>query len=326
MCFRFFYLLISVILLTSCSENAPLTIQKEGYLTGADSAQIHFKIAGVGADTLVIIHGGPGAGIYSFFEDLHPLANDFTLVFYDQRGGGKSTLPEDTSKLKPEFFVEDLEALRKHFNLNTMNVIAHSFGGILLAEYARKYPNHLKRVVFHKATGPIRSEMAAYYQAKSQEPSIEVDTNLTQRSLELLSSLLHGTAENPVQTCQEYEYLSKEIALAQGKEVNFRGTTCKAPPEAVKYYYQYTAQLAPQYFGPWNYSSTLDSLTAPVLVIYGAEDSLGIPSQQSWIKAIQNSRLLLVPGASEAVLADRPRLVGAAIIQFFRGEWPSGVL
>lgn len=320
----YLFLVISIFVLSlfACTTDPSFPAQQSGFITGADSAQIYYKMIGAKKDTIVVVHGGPGAGMNSFFHVVEPLAKDFTLIFYDQRGGGRSTLPKDTTKLKPEYYVEDLEALRQHFGLKGMNILAHSFGSILVAEYVRKYPDHIKRAVFHKGTGPVRSEMATYYRSKARQSKTISDTLLTKRTTELLTSLLNGTASDPIAACLEYEQLSAKIARMQGNDSKYLDSTCEMPPKAVKYYYQYTAQLAPSYFGNWNYTNELDAFNAPLLVIYGAEDTLAQPSQRSWINITPNSRLLWVPNASESAITDQPEFVHAAITDFFNGRWP----
>ena len=117
---------ILFLVLTACADKGSKPLPKEGFLTGAYGAKLFYKVAGTGTDTVVVLHGGPGAGMHSIMPSVSPLARNHILIFYDQRGGGKSELPADTSKLKPRYFVEDLEAVRSHFDLEKMNIIAHS--------------------------------------------------------------------------------------------------------------------------------------------------------------------------------------------------------
>lgn len=292
----------------------------EGYISSIDEARLYYRVMGAEEDTLVVVHGGPGAGMHSVIPMMEPLAESFTLIFYDQRGGGRSTLPEDTTKLQPRHFVEDMEAVREHFSLDRMNVITHSFGSILMAEYAKEYPDRLRRMVFHGATGPRRSDMARLYRARAAEAPPSPDTALSNRASELLRSLLNGTASDPLEACREYEAISMQLLIARGDSTNYEGTICNAPPEAIQYYYQYTAQLAPRYFGAWDYTTGLEQVDAPLLVVYGEEDSLAIPTQQQWADAVPDGRLLLVPGVEKSVLSDKPEIAVPAIIKFFKGN------
>lgn len=309
-----------LLLCTACNPRAVTLDRDEGRLEGADGASLYYRVMGSGSDTVVVVHGGPGAGMNSVIPGFEPLAERYTLVFYDQRGGGGSTLPDDTTKLHPHHFVEDLEAVRRYFNLEAMNIIAHSFGSVLVAAYARTYPDRLKRIVFHGATGPLRREAGRVIQAKAAAlPS--PDTALSNRASRLLRQLLRGTASDPVKTCREYEAINHEIASLRGEPL-YEATTCSAPPEAVRYYYRYTAQLGPRYFGDWDFTVGLERVSAPLLVVYGEQDSLAHPLQRAWASAVANGRLLLVPGAGKGAASENPNFVLPAIDTFLRGAWP----
>ncbi|PWN06514.1 alpha/beta fold hydrolase [Rhodohalobacter mucosus] len=311
-----FLFFISFTLLISCSSSMKPGVTQEGFLEGANGASIHFKIVGSSPDTLVVLHGGPGAGINSVLPDVRPLAEEFTLIFYDQRGGGLSQLPEDTTKLRPEYFVEDLEAVRRHFGLEQMNLFTHSFGSVIAASYALKYSERIRRAVYHGATGP---DLMQELELRRLDLTPPPDSLLAARSSELLGSLLNGTAENPVETCREYEALNRRIAEERGEEVTYRGTTCDAPPEAVRYYYRYTAQLAPRYYGRWDFTDgRLQRVMAPHLIIWGEKDAHMIPAQQAWADAFPNGELLLIPEARKGAISDRPILVKEAVANFLK--------
>lgn len=308
-----------LILFAGCNSR-PAPPVNEGYLDGADNARLYYRVMGAHPDTLVIVQGGPGAEMHSILPAIAPLSRQYTLIFYDQRGGGKSSLPADSSKLQAHYFVEDLEAVRKFFGLRRMNLITHSFGAVLAARYAGQYPQYLNRLVFHGATGPQRAEVAKMYQAKA---AAVADTALAKKSHTLLLKLLKGTAADPVAACLEYEAIHRKIAAAGGETYDERCTTCNASPEAVRYYYQYTAQLTPASFGNWDFTNGLGKLAAPLLVVYGRKDTLAIPQQSAWAKAAPNGRLLLVPDAWKGAFSDNPDFVFTAIDTFFQGDWPN---
>ena len=316
------YVLLVVLFIGCDTVEASLT-DKEGYVTSEDDVDLYYRVTGTGPDTIVVVHGGPGAGMNSFLPSVKPLAEHFVLVFYDQRGGGRSGLPDDMTKLQPHYFVEDLEVVRSFFGLKKMNILAHSFGSILISEYAKKYPNRLKRLVFHGATGPRRSGALDIMRAQAAGAPPPSDTALANRAAALLQRLLRGTAADPVETCRTYEALSRELAMARGEPANYKGTTCAAPPEAVHYYYRYTAQLAPRYYGDWDFTTGLEQVSAPLLVVYGKRDSLALPAQREWASSVPNGRLLLVPKAGKAAFSENPDFFVSAVTTFFRGSWPN---
>jgi proline iminopeptidase len=96
---------------------------------------------------LVILHGGPGASHDYFLPYLLPLARHNRLVFVDERGSGKSEKLEDVEQYTVEAMVEDLEAVRKALGFGKINLLGHSFGGVLAQAYALKYQDNLSHLV-----------------------------------------------------------------------------------------------------------------------------------------------------------------------------------
>ena len=291
-----------------------------GYLPGAEGAQIHYRVLGSAPDTIVAVHGGPGAGMNAILPELEPLARHHTVVFYDQRGGGLSELPADTTLLDASHHVADLEAVRRFFGIERMTLIAHSFGSILVARYAREHPERVERMVFFGAVGPRKAQAVARARAAAAPP----DTAMQRRLGAVMGRLMSGETTDPAVDCREYESLGRELALARGESGEWKGTNCAMPPEAIRYYFRYTAQLSPRSFGDWDYTGSMGEIDAPLLVVHGDRDPEAVPEQRAWAAAVPNGRLLLVPGAGKGVSADRPEVFFAAVEIFLAGEWPTG--
>jgi proline iminopeptidase len=306
-------LLLGVI---ACASNADDSFPREGFVTGMDGAQLYYRVIGTGVDTVVVVHGGPGAGMNSVLPDFQRLAGDLTLIFYDQRGGGRSTLPADTAELDARYFIADLDSVRVHFGLGRMKLLGHSFGSIIIASYAQAHAEHVERIVLHGATGPVRAEAARL--ARSAAPS--PDTALSRRSAELLGELLDGTATDPVAICKEREEIGRRLAGSRGESGRWSGSTCEAPAEAVRYYYRYTAQFAPETFGDWDFREGLENVEAPALIIAGDRDSLDLAVQEAWVEGYPNGHLLIVPAAGKTAMAERPDEVRAAVVRFLGGS------
>ena len=118
-------------------------------------------------EPLVIVHGGPGASHDYFLPYLVPLARTNRLIFIDERGSGKSEKLEDVSKYTVEAMADDVEAVRKALSLGKINLLGHSYGGVLAQAYAFKYQANLSHLVlcstFHstKALNEIFRQMKA---------------------------------------------------------------------------------------------------------------------------------------------------------------------
>ena len=98
-------------------------------------------------EPLVLLHGGPGASHDYLLPGLLPLARHHRLVFIDERGSGKSERLEDVSKYTVEAMVEDVEADREALGLGTVDLLGHSFGGVLAQAYALRYQSNLSHLV-----------------------------------------------------------------------------------------------------------------------------------------------------------------------------------
>jgi len=101
------------------------------------------KVMGRG-DPLVLMHGGPGLDS-STLKSLEPLADQFTLVFYDHRCNGRSTGAVES--MTWENLTADADSLRQTLGFETWAVLGHSFGGHVALEYALRYPDRVSRLL-----------------------------------------------------------------------------------------------------------------------------------------------------------------------------------
>jgi len=299
-----------------CSPKTPQIKTAEGYINVSGGIELYYQSVGAATaqDTIIVLHGGPGAGMNAVKEPLIPLADHFVLLFYDQRGGGRSSLPQNKELLDGEYYIEDIEMIRRHFSMESVNLLAHSFGTILGAEYANRYPHRIERMAFIGAVGPSREEAAKVYGASSVSP----DTALSNRAGRLISELLEGTADDPVRNCRDYEKINRILAEKRGETTTWTGTVCDAPSQAVAYYYQYTAQITPKSFGNWDYTQSMDIVNAPLLVVHGEEDSTGANSQKLWAETFQNGQLFTVADAGKSAITDQPEQVISRLVEFFK--------
>jgi proline iminopeptidase len=87
------------------------------------------------APRLLFLHGGPGASLDYMLPQMLALASDYRLIFYDQRGGGRSR-GDDRSPITWKTHVEDLAALVRELSLEPLTLVGYSWGGLLALLYA----------------------------------------------------------------------------------------------------------------------------------------------------------------------------------------------
>lgn len=96
---------------------------------------------------MIVLHGGPDFDIAYLLPELDRLSDKFHLIYYDQRGRGRSAdhvKPEDVT-LESE--MADLDQVREHFHLDKVVLLGHSWGTVLALEYALRHPERVSRLV-----------------------------------------------------------------------------------------------------------------------------------------------------------------------------------
>ena len=114
-----------------------------------------FEVFGEGAP-VIVANGGPGLShVYMMQNDVWPrLAEGRMIVFYDQRGTGKSTRVREGAPQTMEAQVADLDAVREHFSFAKFALVGDSYGGLLAMAYAAAHPEHVERLVLSDSAAP----------------------------------------------------------------------------------------------------------------------------------------------------------------------------
>ena len=118
---------------------------------------------------LILLYGGPGLGETQFFRRFNaPLEKSFTLVYWDQRGAGKSfdrRIPKSTMTV--EQFVADLDELvewvRARVGAPQVAMLGHSWGSALGAIYAARFPAKVNAYVGCSQIGDWPAAESASY-------------------------------------------------------------------------------------------------------------------------------------------------------------------
>ncbi|MFC2662488.1 MAG: proline iminopeptidase [Eubacterium sp.] len=124
----------------------------EGYMPFLGH-QTYYRIVGERKDNgkapLVFLHGGPGS-THNYFEVLDCVADmdDRQLVMYDQIGCGNSYLDGHPELWNQDTWMDELDALRKHLDLDECHMLGQSWGGMLQICYAiERQPKGVKSYV-----------------------------------------------------------------------------------------------------------------------------------------------------------------------------------
>jgi len=96
---------------------------------------------------MIVLLGGPDFDYGYMLPDLDRLADTFRLIYYDQRGRGKSADGVNPDDVTLASDVDDIDAVRQHFQLESPTLLGHSWGTVLALEYALRYPTRVSRLV-----------------------------------------------------------------------------------------------------------------------------------------------------------------------------------
>lgn len=124
--------------------------------------------------SVVVLHGGPGAHHDYLLPQYDRLAAGRALIYYDQRGGGRSAVPRDVAVGWREH-VADLEALRSHWRVDRLTLLGYSWGGLLAVLYALEHPSRIARLALVSGaplTAAWREEFERRFAARMAQPWI----------------------------------------------------------------------------------------------------------------------------------------------------------
>jgi len=113
---------------------------------------------------VVVLHGGPGAHHDYLLPQYDRLATGRELLYYDQRGGGRSPVPRETPVGWQEH-VADLEAIRGALALERLTLCGYSWGGLLALLYYVEHPGRVERLALVSPASPT----AAYRRQFEEE-------------------------------------------------------------------------------------------------------------------------------------------------------------
>ncbi len=145
-----------------CFSIAALAADPEsGKLFDAPGATIYYEVVGSGQGTpMVVVNGGPGFDhTYLHFSPVwKPLSKDRRIVFYDQRGNGRSPALKPGQSCTLADQIDDLEALRAHLGFERIVLFGHSYGGYLSMAYAARHKEHVERMLIIDSAAPRWSD------------------------------------------------------------------------------------------------------------------------------------------------------------------------
>ena len=99
------------------------------------------------SDTLLYLHGGPGASCLDFVNQAKALSGKMKVVIFDQLGVLRSDGIAENESYSMEYQVEMIEEMRKILGIEKWSVLGHSYGGMLAVLYASACPDSVHKII-----------------------------------------------------------------------------------------------------------------------------------------------------------------------------------
>ena len=154
--------------------------RETGFTTTTDVPLYWCAFGPSAAPRLLVLHGGPGAHHDYLLPQFLDLADAFELLFYDQRGGGRSKT-DDRTPITWQTHVRDLERVVAELELAPVTMVGYSWGAMLALLYAvealhgRVSPAPSRLVLVDPAplNGRARAEFDAEFSRRQLGPAIQ---------------------------------------------------------------------------------------------------------------------------------------------------------
>jgi proline iminopeptidase len=135
---------------------------EKGQTFQAPGATLYVEVLGTTAGVpLIVVNGGPGfdhtyehAAVPGTTSAWETLAKNRRVVFYDQRGNGRSGALKPGQSCTLADQIDDLEAVRAHLGSDKIDLLGHSWGGYLVMAYAARHPEHIRHLITVDSAAP----------------------------------------------------------------------------------------------------------------------------------------------------------------------------
>ncbi len=288
-------LLYGLLLLTISFASTAQKVQFDG-LKKINGTKLYVKIMGEG-EPLLIVHGGPGLNHSYLMPHLNVLAKKYKLIFYDQRASGKSATPASDS-VSLSFFVNDMEAIRKEIGVEKINLLAHSWGAILAANYAITYNQHVQSIIFCNPV-PLSKEFDT--EMKEAQLGKVTSEDSTDRAMIIGSP---GFKKGNADAYKRLLLLSFRNSFYE--PAHFSKLNLDMPSnyrEASKMLYTGLSADLAQY----NYYDQLKSLSFPVLILHGEADAIPLAASSKLQHSLPQSTLEVFSKSGHFTFIDEPK-------------------
>lgn len=281
-------------------------------LVPSGPARLYVRDLGCGLP-IVVAHGGPDLDHEYLLPDLDRLAEDFRLVYYDQRGRGRSFTGEGAGEVTMASEVEDLDRVRAWTRSATVALLGHSWGGLLAMEYAVRHPDRVSHLILMNAAPPWHAGMLELrrHLAAARTPAeaarmaaLRADPAYQRGDIELDAEYYRIHFRPAVRKRQD---LARVVG---GLRVSFSPTGIVAARAIEESLYAQTWSRE-----DYDLIPHLRELRIPTIVIHGDHDVVPLNIARQVASAIPGARLAVLASCGHFAYLEQPQPVRIAITE-----------
>jgi len=280
--------------------------KREGRLVVDEAGhEIAYWLFGKGPETLVGLHGGPGAD-HRALRRLGELAGDgLQVLLYDQLGSGKSDRPDDDSLWTVPRFVGELETVRTELGLGRMHLLGQSWGGMLALQYALDHPEGVKSLVLSNTA----ASTAEIYRSMTQL-KLDVGADLF---VKMVAYEARGELEHPEYEDATMQLLARHLRRATPFEIE------RSIGEFEEIMVPLMGDLGRAYFvmwGPheflltgtladWDVTDRLPDIGPPALIVCGWYDEVDVRCHRILADGIADNEFVIFGNSSHVTILEK---------------------
>ena len=265
--------------------------------------QVACTVVGEGIP-LIVVHGAIGLGA-TYMRGLDRWADQFQLVYYDQRGSGGTPLG-DPDRVSFAGAIDDLDGLRVALGLDRVNLVGHSAGAILAAMYAGTRPESTSAVVLLNPAPPLIPElMQAFGQEMASRRTPSDDA--ARKAIEV-SPLFQARDPRTLERHQLNTFIPffRERGTIANVDLGFTDITAA------------NVQAAPERMigsvGAVDPMRAFASIRCPSLLVHSQLDPVPVEWAHALVETIPDADYVLLEGASHfAHIEDADQLANAVL-------------
>lgn len=281
--------------------------------------ELWYSVAGNGP-VLIVQSPGWGIGAEVYEQTFQPLERQFTVIYYDTRGSGRSQSPANDEAYNVGIFVNDLEALRDHLGLDSFALVGHSHGGLIALNYALQYPQYLSHLLPLEAqlVGPVQYGRAAQQEEQRIFSELVKDPTFAE-AMQFFQSAGGFGALFQLKSDSEFSAFLARIMPLYVKDSKHAPAlkeyvmTHRLPLNALK------ATAASD--GHFPVVSRLNTINIPTLILNGRYDIFCSAAQARMMhERINGSKLVIFENSGHFPWVEEPDLFFSTLINFLQGK------